>query len=159
MPWGLKRYQQAGALHFITFSCYRRQPLLASSQAKRVFEQSLERVRVWYGLFVAGYVIMPEHVHLLLSEPERSTLAVALQMLKQITAQKLRPTPSRTAGDKAGAPEHFWQAWCPRFASFVWTLTWVGRGVTNPRLAQTKGEPGTPTNSGRGTRGAGHLSL
>ena len=75
-----------------------------------MFEQSLERVRVWYGLFVAGYVIMPEHVHLLLSEPERSTLAVALQMLKQITAQKLRPTPSRTAGDKAGAPEHFWQA-------------------------------------------------
>ena len=75
-----------------------------------MFEQSLERVRVWYGLFVAGYVIMPEHVHLLLSEPERSTLAVALQMLKQITAQKLRPTPSRTAGDKAGAPEHFRQA-------------------------------------------------
>src|SRR5271155_5169577 len=90
MPRGLRRYQQTGALHFITFSCYRRQARLASSQAKRVFEQTLERVRVWYGLFVTGYVIMPEHVHLLLSEPERSTLAVALQMLKQITAQKLR---------------------------------------------------------------------
>jgi len=110
MPWGLKGYQQAGALHFVTFSCYRRQPLLASSQAKRVFEPTLERVRVGYGLFVTGYVVMPEHVHLLLSEPERSRLAVVLQMLKPITARKLQPTLPPTAGDKGGAPQHFWQA-------------------------------------------------
>jgi putative transposase len=31
---------------------------------------------------------MPEHVHLLLSEPERSNLAVAIQMLKQNVARK-----------------------------------------------------------------------
>ncbi len=89
MPSGLKRYQQAGDLHFITFSCYRRQPLFSTAKAKRIFEQTLERVRRWYGLFVTGYVVMPEHVHLLLSEPERRNLAVALQMLKQITAQKI----------------------------------------------------------------------
>jgi putative transposase len=77
MPWGLKRYQQAGDLHFITFSCYRRQPLLASASAKREFEQALERTRRQYGFWVTGYVVMPEHVHLLVSEPERSTLAVA----------------------------------------------------------------------------------
>src|SRR5438270_5573252 len=35
-------------------------------------------------------VVMPEHVHLLISEPERSKLSVAIQMLKQITSQKLR---------------------------------------------------------------------
>ncbi len=34
---------------------------------------------------------MPEHVHLLISEPEWSQLSVAIQMLKQITSQKLRP--------------------------------------------------------------------
>ena len=32
---------------------------------------------------------MPEHVHLLLSEPEHAKLSTALQMLKQITAHKL----------------------------------------------------------------------
>ena len=32
---------------------------------------------------------MPEHVHLLISEPERGRLSIALQMLKQITAQQL----------------------------------------------------------------------
>ncbi len=109
MPRGLKRYQQARDLHFITFSCYRRQPLLATPRAKRLFEQTLERVRCWYGLFVTGYVIMPEHVHLLISEPERSSLAVAIQMLKQITAHKLR----------AGPRCPFWQT---RYYDFnVWT--------------------------------------
>jgi len=89
VPRGLKRYQQAGELHFITFSCYRRLALLGSPQARRIFQQTLERVRRWYGLGVFGYVVMPEHVHLLVSEPEHSSLAVAIQMLKQIVAQKL----------------------------------------------------------------------
>ena len=119
MPRGLKRYQQADDLHFLTFSCYQRIPLLATPQARRVFEQTLERVRRWYGICVFGYVVMPEHVHLLVSEPERSTLAVAIQMLKQIVAQKLRPTLSPRTGEKGGAPQPFWQA---RYYDFnVWT--------------------------------------
>jgi putative transposase len=119
VPRGLKRYQQAGDLHFITFSCYRRQPLLGTPQTRRVFEQTLERARRWYGFYVTGYVVMPEHVHLLVSEPERSSLAVAIQMLKQIVAQKLNPTLSAKSGDKCGAPRPFWQA---RYYDFnVWT--------------------------------------
>jgi putative transposase len=45
MPWGLKRYQQAGELHFVTFNCYRRLPLLASARAKRWLEEALEQAR------------------------------------------------------------------------------------------------------------------
>jgi len=90
MPRGLKRYQQAHHLHFITFSCYQREPLLRTPAARRVLEVSLERTRVWYGFFITGYVVMPEHVHLLVSEPERGTLAVAMQMLKQVSAHELR---------------------------------------------------------------------
>ena len=84
------RYQNQGCLHFITFSCYGRMPLLDSRAAKETFERTLERVRIWYGCSIAGYVVMPEHVHLLLSEPERSKLSVTIQMLKQVTSQKLR---------------------------------------------------------------------
>ena len=87
------RYQDQGCLHFITFSCYRRMRLLDSPAAKETFEQTLERVRVWYGCYIVGYVVMPEHVHLLISEPERSKLSVAIQMLKQITSQKLHAQP------------------------------------------------------------------
>jgi putative transposase len=86
-----KRYQRQGCLHFITFSCYQRRHLLDSSSARETFEDELERVRRWYGCYVSGYVVMPEHVHLLISEPERSELSVVMQMLKQITSRQLRP--------------------------------------------------------------------
>ena len=58
----------------------------------------MERVRRSYRLSVYGYVIMPEHVHLLLSEPERETLAEALKSLKQGVARRL-----------IGEAEAFWQ--------------------------------------------------
>jgi putative transposase len=99
MPQKPKRYQHQHCLHFITFSCYHRLQFLASPQACEVFESELERVRRWYGFYLSGYVIMPEHVHLLVSEPERGKLSVAIQMLKQITSHKLR---------HAAAPR-FWQ--------------------------------------------------
>ena len=107
MTWGLKRYQSTGDLHFITitFSCYQRRPFLAAPASRRIFEETLERVCRWYGLYITGYVVMPEHVHLLISEPERSSLRVVLQMLKQISSSKLRPTLS----PKGGAPIRFWQ--------------------------------------------------
>jgi putative transposase len=87
-----KRYQNQGCLHFITFSCFQRRPLLDPIPAREVFERNLERVRQWYGCYVTGYVVMPEHVHMLISEPERCQLSVAIQMLKQITSRKLRPS-------------------------------------------------------------------
>jgi putative transposase len=43
-------------------------------EARSLFESALERIRKKYRLVVAGYVVMPEHVHLLVSEPERSSL-------------------------------------------------------------------------------------
>jgi putative transposase len=86
-----KRYQHQRCLHFITFSCYQRRKLLDSAAARETFEVELERVRRWYGCYVGGYVVMPEHVHLLISEPERAELTVVLQMLKQITSHQLRP--------------------------------------------------------------------
>jgi putative transposase len=90
MPDGLTRYRGNGDLHFITFSCFNRRPLFARPLAPRIFEETLERVRRWYEFGVLGYVVMPEHVHLLVTEPERGTLARAIQMLKQLTGHKLK---------------------------------------------------------------------
>jgi putative transposase len=109
MPWGLKRIQQARCLHFVTFSCHHRDQLLNTPQAREIFEQTLERARRWYGFFVCGYVVMPEHVHLLISEPERASLSLALQMLKQNSSRQLHPP--------EGSP-----FWLPRYYDFnVWS--------------------------------------
>jgi putative transposase len=70
-PWGLTRFQHSGQSHFVTFCCYHRRLLLTTDASRLVFESALERVRQTFRLQVYGYVVMPEHVHLLLSEPQR----------------------------------------------------------------------------------------
>ena len=108
MPWGLKRFQQTRQIHFLTFSCYRRQQKLVEARASGTFVAALERVRADYSLCVYGYVVMPEHVHLLVSEPELSTLDQA-KSLKQGVARRLA----------LRAEESFWQA---RYYDFnVWS--------------------------------------
>ena len=83
MPKQLKRYYGQGQLHFVTFSCYRRLPLLGTMHARNLFVKELGRVRQEYGFFLVGYVLMPNHVHLLISEPKKGTPSTVLQMLKQ----------------------------------------------------------------------------
>jgi len=97
MPKSLVRYQQTGDLHFVTFSCYHRQAHLGTATARDLFEQSLETIRLRYDFCIFGYVIMPEHVHLLVSEPRKAILAKALQALKLSVAVRRRERP-------------FWQA-------------------------------------------------
>ena len=82
MTTGLIRYQNTGDLHFITFSCFQRRPYLASNESKDLVVDALERMRIRYEFFVSGYVVMPEHVHLLLSEPKNGILARAIQAIK-----------------------------------------------------------------------------
>ena len=84
MPLGLKRYQHEGEDHFLTFNCYSREPHLGHPQARDTFLLSLELMRQSYGFDVLGYVVMPEHVHLLVSEPSghEGSLATAIQALK-----------------------------------------------------------------------------
>ena len=71
MLWGLKRFYHSGQSHFVTFCCYHRRRLFSVDASCRTFESALERVRRISGLNVYGYVVMPEHVHVLLSEPHR----------------------------------------------------------------------------------------
>jgi len=90
MPQGLKRYYGRGHLHFLTFSCYRRLPLLGTPKARNLFVRELARVRREYAFELVGYVVMPEHVHLLMGEPRKGDPSTVLQMLKQRVSRKLR---------------------------------------------------------------------
>jgi putative transposase len=131
MPQNLHRFYGGTDLHFLTFSCYQRQPLLGSATRRDLFLQILERVRRRYRVVVLGYVVMPEHVHFLVSEPQRATLSTVVQALKLgfIRSQEGCPIPrSRKIGETRSIPEtsgspivpnRFWQA---RFYDFnVWT--------------------------------------
>ncbi len=115
---GLHRFHASGQSHFLTFSCYRRQPHFRSPDTYDLFLTCLEDMRRRFSLCVYGYVVMPEHVHLLVSEPGRAqvsvqkadanlghhpTLAEAMHYLKLSFAKRLR---GRTGKVVLGS---FWQ--------------------------------------------------
>lgn len=93
MPLGLVRYQQEGDDHFITFSCYGREPYLNTPRSRDIFLDSLELTRQRYNFEVLGYVVMPEHVHLLISEPPDAPLSKALHALKLSVSKRLTQRP------------------------------------------------------------------
>lgn len=127
MPKDLKRHHGRGDLHFLTFSCYRRLPLLDTMQARNLFVQALGKIRERYKFLLVGYVVMPNHVHLLISETSKATPSVVLKVLKQRVSRDFRRGRRRApagqlrlalARGDAGLPR-FWQ---PRFYDFnVWS--------------------------------------
>jgi putative transposase len=102
MPTNLHRYYGAGYSHFITTSCYQRRPLLGTPRARDLFLELMEEIRRRHQFVVVGYVVMPEHVHLLFTEPERGNPSLVLAALKQTFAHRLlrdfapKPAPRQT---------------------------------------------------------------
>jgi putative transposase len=128
MPKGLSRRYGQGQFHFITCSCYRRLPLLRSARSKNLFAKILGQVRDRYEFRLAGYVVMPEHIHLLISEPTRGTPSTVMQVLKQRVSRRLRRKPRKNASLRQlslrfhSSNRSLPQFWQPRFYDFnVWS--------------------------------------
>lgn len=142
MPWGLKRFQQSHQLHFLTFSqCYRRRPNFGDAKSRATFEAALERVRQQYALYVYGYVVMPEHVHLLVNEPEQGKRAQAM------LAPELNEAGGEQPPEHSENPAELRSAWagegvCPHTAGALNTVRATLRPVAlqkqKPR-AQARG--------------------
>jgi REP element-mobilizing transposase RayT len=128
MPLGLERRHNLGHLHFITFSCYRRLPYLETSNPKDVLEQVIERARRSHDFLLYAYVLMPEHVHLLLSEPKKHSLSSTLRVIKGESSKILK-----------GPRNNFWQ---PRYT----TLT-SSRHPSSKRKSNTFTETLSPEGS------------
>jgi putative transposase len=173
MTEGLRRFYGGNDLHFLIFSCCRRWPLFRNEAYCDLFLKILERVRQRYRLVVQGYVVMPEYVHLLVSEPQRETLSTAIQALKLGFVRSLEggevagdPT-SRKRSEKWGtpifhpsgptSPNRFRQS---RFYDFnVWTekkriekLRYIHRNpVTRGQVSRRFGETWDLTKAPAGT--------
>jgi putative transposase len=90
MPSGLRRLHGGGQGHYLTFSCYKRQPYLAAPETRDAFERKLEQTRAKFDFIISAYVIMPEHVHLLLSEPRIGQFADAIHWMKLSFSKSMR---------------------------------------------------------------------
>jgi len=60
------RYDIPGHAHALTFTCFRGQPLLSRDRSRQWLVDAISRARTNLAFDLWGYVIMPEHVHLLI---------------------------------------------------------------------------------------------
>ena len=127
MPRKLKRYYGRGDLHFVTFSCYRRLPLLKTARARNLFVHALGKIRERYRFLLAGYVVMPDHVHLLISEPAKATPSVVLKALKQRVSRDFRKNKRRSTDAQLRLP--FMQSSHAKRRSMCNTDTWGTQGI------------------------------
>jgi putative transposase len=83
----------------------------------------MEQIRRRHQFVVVGYVVMPEHVHLLFSEPERGNPSLVLAALKQTFAHQLLRELRAKTGAEADTlwmtPVTAGHVWQRRFYDFV----------------------------------------
>ena len=110
----LHRLEVPGTARFLTFSCFRRLPLFNDDLIRERFVEHLVRATAKPGIDLLAWVVMPEHVHLVV-------------MFKGVTGESfcrsLKPAVSKeviawwrgldapmlaTLRDRVGA-QHFWQ--------------------------------------------------
>ncbi len=79
----LKHLDSLGTPRFITFTTFGRQKLLCDSDVVAVVLRSIELARKRSGFSVLGYVIMPDHVHLVIHPREGSQVGYLVGSIKQ----------------------------------------------------------------------------
>jgi REP-associated tyrosine transposase len=136
MPTGLKRFHQLGQSHFVTFTCYHRFPHLADDETCQAFVVALERARRLYQFRVYGFVAMPEHAHLLISEPESGTVAKAVQALK--ISSSLRTTRARDCSECRSPlwQKRYYDRNIRDYAEFVEKLQYIHRNPVKRGLVE-----------------------
>lgn len=105
----LRHYDNLGNGRFVTFSCYRRMPSLNNPRAIEILIRYIARVRDKHKFKLFGYVIMPEHVHLVLHPPDDMKLGLVIREIKSRSAREY------FKGLSIGRPDAkrvFWQRRC-----------------------------------------------
>jgi putative transposase len=84
----LRHYDQSGLARFVTFSTYRRIRALEDDQLKQIVVDELKSLRTKHGIKIHGYVLMPDHVHLVLHPPDGQELGRKIGELKSLAARR-----------------------------------------------------------------------
>ena len=123
------RHFEPGQLQFITTSTYRRSRLFTCQRFCWIFVETLRQLRQETGFLLIGWVLMPEHFHLLIRPQPAAATVRFMQELKKRSAQQIIaalarnratspvPRPAGPAATTSHRPQ--------RFASSVWQRRYV----------------------------------
>jgi putative transposase len=84
-----KSVNEPGDAHELTFTCYKRLPLLSKDRTRLWFVNALDQARDRWKFDLWAYVIMPEHAHVLLAPREAEyDISLILKAIKQSVARR-----------------------------------------------------------------------
>ncbi len=105
----LRHYDNLGTARFVTFSCYRKRPFFKDDFVFMMFLQNLKNAKEKYEFNLYGYVVMPDHVHLVLHPQQPIKLGYVIREIKSKTArQYFKENPNSNNSGK----NVFWQLRC-----------------------------------------------
>jgi putative transposase len=114
-----RRYNIPGNAHELTFSCFRRRPFLSRDRTRGYLVEAIIEAKRKHVFDLWAYVVMPEHVHLLICPHEEPySVAAILRSIKQPVSRRAmiylrQHNPeglARLATGSSTVPYRFWQA-------------------------------------------------
>ena len=87
----VRHYDEPGHVHELTFSCYRRLPLLTNDDWRQQLCTAIDRAAVRHGYRLFAFVLMPEHVHLIVHpHPDGSAISDLLRAIKRPFSYRIK---------------------------------------------------------------------
>ena len=127
-------------LYFVTTSAVRRARLFRRDVVKRILVDSLDYMRAHRWLHLYAFVIMPNHVHLIVEFLEGHTLSDVVREFKKHTARQIVRQYQAEDNDKVLAFLEQMAASIPRQRHKVWEYGYDARNVFSPDFLRQKME-------------------
>ncbi len=105
----LRHWDDLGTARFVTFSCFMRKPYLNQPGAKRLLVDEIDRARTKHLFKIIGYVLMPEHVHIVLFPQDKMKLGMVVGEIKSRMAKQYF---AQSGVAPVGVTRVFWQRRC-----------------------------------------------
>jgi len=86
----LTRYNLENHIYFVTSKTKNNIPIFLSSTNAELFIQTLFDCRDRYGFLLLGFVVMPDHFHILIMPKEGYKISSVVQKIKSLFAYKMR---------------------------------------------------------------------
>lgn len=84
----LKRYFEEGAVYFVTSATKKKEKIFLNIKAANFFISTLQYHKYILEYNIYGYVVMPEHFHLLIQPSESYSLSKAMNFIKGTFSRK-----------------------------------------------------------------------
>jgi len=85
----LKRINHPSHARYLTFSTFRQTAIFDNSEIRDAFADQLRTAREKHAVLLYAWVIMPDHIHLLVREPKTGDLEPFLRTLKTGFAKRM----------------------------------------------------------------------